>query len=276
MRFRLAIIVFPALLARHATAQISVPQPGPVRYSDGVVRMIGGIPGALIPQPAALGRAARISFSNSAGLWASPGEIRLVDASLRTLGSYPTDEEAPVLNTSGGPQTAAAWLPESHTLLTWTGKVFAAVEVDTSLFEGTVSSVSLTSAKTARLFVADAKGVVSVVRIALPSGTVQSVDILPDVHGSAWSFGPLVISIAGREMALDSPDGTRRMLLLADGALPKGGAVVAERMSDHWLHLRSVLDGREWALFMNGPDASIWQIPPVSSAAVIAGNGGAQ
>jgi hypothetical protein len=130
-------------LAALLSAQLSVPQPGFARFSDGSIHGLQGLQANFIVNARAMTQADHASFSSAGGLTSAQGLIQLIDPTGKVLASYQSDESAPLLNIESSLQSAVVWLPTKHLLLTWNGTTFSQTPVDDSAFGGRITFVRL-------------------------------------------------------------------------------------------------------------------------------------
>jgi hypothetical protein len=260
MKLSLASIFLPALLAPCLSAQISAPSPGFVRYDGLPIESLYGVAGNLVPAPASFGPADAISFSNTGGLLAVSGRIKLVRVDGSTVDEYSYQGETPLLSTDRDLIGSLAWLPAAHALLWWNGKAFARSAVDTSAFEGRISSVALTAPQVARFLETHSDGSVSAAKVSLATGNIISSDILPGVVGTAFQFGAYLIWADERGLELTTADGTQKTLQCP------GGGFSAERMSSQWVHLFFPSNKTHWALHLPEAEPTLSRLPPPLAA----------
>jgi hypothetical protein len=250
-------------LATVLHAQLSVPQLGFARFADGSVHAIQGVAANLIVSPRAVATANRASFSNAGGLTAKNGLIQLWDASGKQLASYQSDEALPLVNIDSSLQTAIAWLPSSHVLLTWDGTTLVARPLDDAGFEGTVTFVRLESAAIAQFFLVQANSKVAKASVSLPSGRLISSDILPGPHGVLFVQSGWILSQSDEGLVAEMPDGYRQTISLLRNPLLTGDLTI-ERMSTDWLHVSSQATGASWAIFLSGTKLNVSVMPHTS------------
>jgi hypothetical protein len=242
-------------------AQLTVPQLGAARFSDGSVHSVRGVAANLIVDSRTIASADAASFSDSAGLTATNGLIRLVRADGRALGEYNSGEPQPVLNLDSVVQTAAVWLPSKHVLLRWDSSQFVETPIDDSTFGGRVTSVNLPAKNSAQFFVVRTDISVARITVSLPSGRVTSSDTEPGARG--WAFVQQGWRLSQDEWGLiaERADGNRQTVQLSRQALAADDLTV-ERMSDHWLHVISRSTGISWAVYLNAAKLSVSLLPP--------------
>ena len=254
-------LLFTALTAS-LNAQVHPPSAGVVRYGSLPIQGLYGIPGNFVPAQASLGSADAISFSDAGALVAANGRIELlrVDGSLVAAHQY--GAVAPLLNIDRDLTSAIALLPADRSLLWWTGKGFATVEIDESAAVTSIGSVALTSSTTARLLVTRADTTVSAVVVSLASGNTISSTLLPGVSGPAFQFGSFLLWADEHGLQLQSKNGIQHTL-----SAP-GASFTAERMSSQWIHLYFSSDRTDWALHLSETEPSLWRLPAPFPGAV--------
>jgi hypothetical protein len=241
-------------------AQLAVPQPGIVRFADGSVRAVRGIPANLMVH-SLIASADLVSFSDVGGLISSNGLIRLLRIDGKVLGEYQSGEPRPLLNIDAALQSAAVWLPSKHLLLHWDGKAFAATPVDDSSFGGGISFVRLASDTTAEFFASLTDSAVARVSVALPSGRLVNSEIQPGVYGKVFLQHAWILSQNERGLLAETANGTRQMIPLSQQPLPAGDLTI-ERMSTDWLHVSSRSIGASWAIYLSAAKLSVSLLPP--------------
>ncbi len=244
-------------LASTLGAQVSAPIPGFARNGALPIKTIYGVAGSLVANPSMLGSADALAFADRFGIIAAGGEVKMLRSNGSDLGHFETRENHPVLNLDSDPASAVAWLPESHSLLFWNNNQWQQVAVE-GLPEGaTVTSVTRDSANSSRLLLTQTDASVLAVTIALPQGSVISIDLLPGVRGPAFQFGSKLIWANEQDLDIGSPSGAVEHTL----PLPAAGVFSAERMSSQWVHLYFPAGGgTHWALHL-GDKPTLSRIP---------------
>jgi hypothetical protein len=243
-----------SLLCAPLIAQLSVPRIGTVRYPDGSLHSVQGLPANLIVAEAPFDYAEAASFSDSGGLIFQKGVIRLLSSGLSTLAEYPVTEK-PVLAMDGDLTSALAWLPVSHTIIHWNGSNFDAFGLAEFDIEGTVTDLQCSGSKQARLIVQHADDSVSGVTVSLRTGNLVSSEPLPGARGYTYGQGFFLIYSGEKELLVDNLRGYRRNV-----ALPANDFVI-ERMSNTWLHLYSPGLRQNWALHLTQADLQLSLLP---------------
>jgi hypothetical protein len=250
------------LLAARLDAQLAAPHIGLVRYPGLPIQDLLGVPANFIPGPSAFNTADAASFSDTAGLLAANGQLRLVNRNGVVLAHRPYPGSTPLLNIDHELDTAIAWLPAAHTLLHFNGRDFTTVAVLPGAFDGLVTSVSASSPDFARLLVSHPDHTSSIVNISLATGNVLSISLLPGVRGPAFEFGSFTLSAGDETLEIDAPAAAHYSL-----ALP-GKTFTAERMSSRWVHLFVPSSGLHCALRLSPGEPALYRLPvPVRSGA---------
>jgi hypothetical protein len=252
--------LLPLLFVTLLSAQVGVPRLGTVRFADGSVRAVTGLPANLIVAAKPLTSADFASFSDSVGLVFKDGLIRLIDATGVTLGERATSETKPLLNVDGDASTAIAWLPAEHALLRWDGRALAAGAIDDSALTGQVTYAQMMSQNYARLLVSNSAGSVSAVTVSLDTGAVVSSDILPGARGRVFIQHSFLVFQDADGLAVESVDGLRRNISLSK-SLPPADLDI-ERMASDWLHVSSASSGQQWAVYLNQSNLHVSVLPP--------------
>ncbi len=241
-------------------AQLNAPHVGVVRYPDGAVHAVSGLPANYVVDPAVAGSADSVSFSNSGGLIAKDGRILLVDAAFKTVAEYDTGESAPVVNVDGDLNSAVAWLPSRHALLRWNGGSFVMTEVNGTSALGKVTSVRLADAHTAKLLATNSDGSVSEATVGLPQGELTSLEVLPGVRGPAFRQHSFVVF--RDERGLEIANSTAIVQTVPLPAADINVDLTFERMSSDSLHLVSATTKQNWVLhFGNSAASLLFQLP---------------
>jgi hypothetical protein len=247
--------VLPMLAAGSLQAQVHAPQAGVVRYADGSVHPVYGVPGSFIVGPAWSVRAIAISFSDQAGLVTEAGAIRLLSASGAEIGKYASSEAAPVLSVEADAQSAMAWLPEQQAIIRWNGKSFDRSALPPGSIAGPVTSVRAVGKNEAELLVFE-NGAASRITISLgQQSSIRNIESVPGASGPALGFGSLLLFRDKGGITLENANGLRR-------TLPLPPDLTAERMSSHWLHLHSRDARQDWALHLDA-HAELLLLPSV-------------
>jgi len=239
--------------------QVNAPKVGTARYPDGSFHNVQGLPANMIVAELPLDAAQVASFSDSGGLIAQNGVIRLLSPGFSVLAEYPAGEQ-PILSIDGEVTSALAWLPVAHTLLHWNGASFESFAVAESDLEGTVTDIQSAGAKQARLLVRHSDNSVSGVTISLRTGNLVTSEPLPGVRGYAFGQGLFVVYALNKELIVDNLSGYRRTVAF------DAPDFVAERMSNTWLHLYSPTLRQSWALHVTQADLQLSQLPGLAMA----------
>jgi hypothetical protein len=259
MKFAPGIFVL-ILVCVPLPGQISSPKIGTARYPDGSFHNVEGLHANMIVADLPLDAARAASFSDSGGLVAQNGTVRLLSSAFSLLGEYPTAEK-PLLSIDGDLTSALAWLPVSHTLLHWDGAKFEALEVADSDVEGIVTDLQSAGSKQARLIVLHPDNTVSGVTVSLRTGNLVSSEALPGVRGYTFGQGFFVIYATEKELVVDNLRGYRRSLPF------DAPDFVMERMSTNWLHIYSPTLQQNWALHVTQSDLQLSMLPGIATIA---------
>jgi len=242
-------------------AQLSLPQPGFARFSDGSVHLVLGIASNLIVGARVLNTADSASFSDSGGLTSSNGLIRLMSDDGAVLGEYQSGDPRPILNIDSSLLSAVVWLPSKHILLGWDGKAFTTTAVDDSAFGGEVTFVRQAPGKTVELFVEQADDSVAKLTVSLSEGRLLNAETEPGARGAVFVQRGWLLSQNGRGLMSELPNGNRQTVELSKEPLPAGDLRI-ERMSNDWLHVSSQSTGTNWAVYLTATKLSVSLLPP--------------
>jgi hypothetical protein len=220
---------------------------------------VQGLPANMIVADLPIDSAQAASFSDSGGLIAQDGVIRLLTPGFSVLAEFPTAEK-PVLSIDGELTSALAWLPVAHTLLHWNGAKFDSFEIAESDLEGAVTNIQSGGPRQARLLVRHSDNTVSGVTVSLRTGNLVSSEVLPGVRGYAFGQGFFVVYAIDKELIVDNLTGYRRTVALDAPDL------VIERMSSTWLHLYSPSLQQSWALHLTQSDLQLSLLPGLAIA----------
>jgi hypothetical protein len=234
--------------------QIGSPSIGTARYADGSFHTVQGLPMNMIVADLPLDSAQAASFSDSGGIIAQGGSIRLLGANFSVVGECPIPE-TPLLSIDGDLTSALAWLPNAHTLLHWTGTQFEAFDVPQGDLEGNVTDLQSAGSKQARLIVQHSDKSVSGVTVSLRTGNLVSSEPLPGVRGYAFGQGFFLIYGSADELVVDNLRGYRRTV-----PLPASDFSI-ERMSNNWLHIYSPKLQQHWALHLTQAELQLSMLP---------------
>lgn len=255
-----AFLCLPAFLA----GQLNPPHPGCVRYADGFIANVFGLPGNFIVRASGMPPADVASFSDVGGLLAREGHIVLVKADGSIAGQFAANATAPLLSITGDLVTALAWLPDQHTILSWTGTNFKSTEIADPLPPGSVTSIISAGNSRASVLVTQPGGAVSRCLISIVNGSVPSCDVLPGVTGPAFEQAGFVVFKDDRGLEIQDQAGNVRTLSLSTSNLQ------FQRMSSNWVHIYSADAQQHWALHLTRADCNLSLLPaahPVQGAA---------
>jgi hypothetical protein len=230
---------------------------GVVRYANGGVYLLYGLPGSYVTGPRVLDGTEEVSFSERGGLVARKGLLTLLRSDFSTAGTLDTGESNPLLGMGGDLTTAIAWLPSAQKLVHWNGQTFVSVSAPDLSREGEASFVSKRDGKTASLLLHSPDGPVSEVSVSLETGQVLSVAAIAGAHGQSFRHQSFVLFLDNRDLVMTMPaNGNTKRLPLAAGDL-KFAAVASD-----CLHLRSLTAQRDWLLHFRGGDIELTELPP--------------
>lgn len=262
-RRHLIVLTFPFWAAALLQAQINAPKTGTVRYPDGAVHAVYGLPANYIVDGQVLASADAVSFSDSAGLTAKNGRILLVDSAFKTIAEYDSAEAAPVLNVDGALTSAVAWLPAERSVLYWSGSSLVMTAVSGSDALGIVTSIWRDGDKSARLLASNAGGSVLEAKIALDSGVVTSLQAVPGVREAAFHQQSFFVFPDEKLLAIASSTAVLRTF-----PLPATG-LIFERMSSNALHVISPSTNQNWVLHLGANVTPQLSQLPASPGAVV-------
>jgi hypothetical protein len=248
-------------VSRLLEAQLTVPQVGVARFSDGSIHRVHGLAANFIVERRAIATGEGASFSDSAGLTATNGLVQLLHADGTVMGAYRSDEQQPLLNIDAAAQSAAVWLPSKHILLRWDGAQFLETPVEDSSFQGRVTFVSLLSSTSAQFFAVQPDSSVIRISVALPSGRVTSSDIEPGARGSVFAQQGWLLSQDAWGLTAERANGNRQTIQLSQKPLAADDLTM-ERMSNHWLHVSSRSTGTGWAIYLDSTKLNLFFLPP--------------
>lgn len=257
--FTLALSCFTTLqifCGRIAAAhQLSSPRVGVVRYADGGVYLLYGLPGNYVLGPRVLDGADAASFSERGGMVARKGSLTLLGSDFSPIGTFEAGESNPLLGIDGDLSTAIAWLPAAQKLAHWDGQEFASVSVPDLSREGEVSFVSKRDPKTAFLLLHASNGSVSEASISLQTGQVLSVATVAGAQGLSFQHRSSVIFLDHRDLVIATPSNgsTKRFPLDADG-------LRMEQASSDCLHISSPATRRNWLLYFHNGNFDIAEL----------------
>ena len=271
MKYSFATFVFVLLLSCFATLQVlcgqvaarnqlSAPRVGVVRYADGRVYLLYGLPGSYVIGPRVLDDADSVSFSERGGLVARKRSLVLLRSDFSLVGEFETGESNPLLGMDGDLTTAIAWLPSTKRLVHWDGQAFAAVSAPDLSQEGDISFVSKRDSKTATLLLHSSNGFASEASVSLETGQVTSVTAIGGAHGRLFRHGSFVLFPENHDLVITTPanGNTKKFPLAADD-------LRVERVSSDCLHLRSLKTQQDWLLHFRGGDCDLAELPPPSA-----------
>jgi hypothetical protein len=251
-----AVALYSVLSAACLYGIVIAPSPGFVRYGGLPIQTLYGVSGNLVLAGSAFGVADAISFSDTAGLIAANGSLKLFKVGGSLVADYHYGSQAaPLLGTEPALNGAIAFMSNSGSLLWWHGETFTAVPVDGAALNGKIDCISLLNSSVARLLIARPEGSVSRVDIGLPAGNIISSDFLPDARGAAFQVGSRLLWSDKRGLEIEASTGMQHTLSAPSGSF------VAEEMSSQWTHLYFPSNGTHWALHLGGSEPSLSRLP---------------
>ncbi len=258
--------------AAAGNCQLATPSVGHVRYADGVVRPIYGLPGNYILGDAIPALAEAASFSEAGGLISKGGTLLLTDSNLTPVAAADLHSSAALLRVDRTLDTAIAWIPETRVLVHWNGKSLSPVPV-ASLGEGDrVTSVRKLDANTASLLVSKPDTTLVRYRISLLEGALQSSNALSAGCNSTWDDGTRILCLSDRKLSILSQAGDVRQTL----PLPVDGSLALEQAGTRCLHFSGRTPGENWLLHLDDKDLQFYQIPAPKAGAAPANGANAK
>jgi hypothetical protein len=250
------------LCGQIAAHQLSSPRIGVVRYADGSLYLLYGLPGSYLIGPRVLDGTDAASFSKQGGIVSRKGTLALLRADLSTAQTFEaTGETSPILGINDDLTTAIAWLPSVQKLVHWNGQSFASVSVPDLLREGEVSFVSKSDNRTASLLLHSPDGSVNEASVSLGTGQLVSVMPITGAHGRAFRQGSFVLFSDNRNLTITTPsNGNTKQIPIS------GGNLKMERISSDCLHVRSLTSQRDWVLHFHNGDFDLEELPPPPSS----------
>jgi hypothetical protein len=255
MHYRFAPALLSVLSAVALQAQVSVPRAGLVRFSDGMVRAVVGLPGNLVVDQKPLFAADQIAFSGLAGLTAYQGHIQLFNSDQQIIGEYVSNDLAPVLNVTAGLDSAVAWLPSTQTLVYWDGKALVAVDASLTSLPGSVRSIVKANPNQATLFMELPDKAVMEATVSLETGGLVSLVPKPGLTGTVYRTSGGFLFWNGSDLKFESDSGVVQKVLASSEPL------IIERMSSNWLHILSPRAKRSSALYLEAKQLHLSAIP---------------
>lgn len=243
-----------------AAHQLSSPRVGVVRYADGGIYLLYGLPGNYVLGPRVLDGADVASFSEWGGIVARKGSLTLLGSDLSPMGTFEAGERVPLLGIDSDLSTAIAWLPATQKLVHWDGQAFASVSVPDLSREGEVSFVSKRDPKTAFLLLHSSNGSVSEASISLQTGQVLSVATVMGAQGLSFQYRSSIIFLDHRDLVIAAPSNgsTKRFPLDVDD-------LRVEQVSSECLHISSTATRRNWLLHFHNGDFEVAELPSLSA-----------
>lgn len=239
-------------------AAARTPRMATIREQDGTLRPVWGIAANLITGDSLpVGIVQTAAFSDSAGIVLSGGAVRLLTLDGAELGTYPTSEANPVLGISGPANTAVAWLPADSKLVRWDGSRFLAIKLDAAAIGGAVADIYLRDDTHAELLVRTAGMSMTRAHVLLGQGRVLDGAPAPVINGNTIQLGSALLFKDASGLEIESPNGSMKTLPMREADL------TYERAGANCVHLLSASDGRQWLLYVGGPEPVLSEIAPV-------------
>ncbi len=232
--FHIVSVVLTSCFIPAIDGQVSAPQIGAVRYSDGTVWSVYGVTGNLVMGRQFLAPADAVSFSDFGGLVSNQGRIRLIGMDGSVIDEYDSGELTPLLSVTGALTTAVAWLPSRQQLLRWNGRSLVISEVDSANFGGRVISIEASDARSATLLATSSDRSVSEIVLSTDNGAVVSTKPLPGIQGDAFQQQSSIVFWDDHALNVRAANGKIRTL-----PLPARG-ITFERAGSDWVHLTCI------------------------------------
>ena len=210
--------------AESATPRLSTPRIGEVRLSDGSIRRVVGSPGGFVLGSPLIRGALSASFSDKGGIVALANKLVILDHLVNPIGEEPVEGPA-IVNVSGDPTTAIAWIAKNSTLVFWSGTSFTSVTAQ-GVPNGNVWAIRR-SGNQAVLMVDEQQ-----VTVSAATGNLIDCHPVPGIRPTA------VAQATGQNI----------------------DDLTIEQMSDQYLHVFSRVDARTWVVTANG-DGRLWELP---------------
>ena len=242
------------LLSGILSAGVRTPHIGSVRCVDGSVRQVYGLPSSFILSQPLVKAVDSASFSDAGGVIAAEGHMTLLDSAGSPVADFAVRDKAALVNIDTDGSAAIGWLPGTHSVVYWDGKLFKQTILKNGP-EGRVTSIRRRG-EMAELLVLDGPAL-SQITVSLHSGDTVSEAFLAGVDAPAFQMDDFIVFLSTEGLEVDGPDGARRTL-----AVPTSDLVV-ERMASEWLHLTSPSSGQHWALHITGKLLEVSQLPTI-------------
>jgi hypothetical protein len=237
------------------------PRIGAVREPDGSIRPLLGLPANLIlGEPLPVDPALAAAISDRAGLLLVKGRLELISLGGSVAGFYATGETNAILDITGGPDTALAWLPSTGTFVRWDGHQFIDSAFDASRVAGSIRAVRLLDSAHAELLVAHAD-TLERVSISLTDGVPVRSEMLAEAGVSAFQANSFLLFHDASGLELRGPNGVMRALPVTETDL------VFEESGKQWLHISSASAGRQWMLHLDTRNSILSELPSAPTVA---------
>jgi hypothetical protein len=253
----LIAICFAITASVAAHGQVVAPSVGYVRYANGDVRPIYGLPGNYIVGDSVLTSADAVGFSDAGGVLSTGGTLVLMDSKLARVATADVHESSVLLRIDRSIETAVAWLPESQVVLHWNGKSLSAVSVSSIVGGDTVTSVRKLDPNTASFVVSKPDRTMALYRLSLLTGELKSSIPLAATCKSTWDDGTRIFCFNDRKLSVLSAAGDT----LQELALPVEGNLAVEEASPRCLHLSAKAQSQDWLLHLDDKDLQFYQLP---------------
>lgn len=255
MRRLLHTIFAIALLACLGIAEIRSPRIGMQQQPDGRVRPIYGVTANLIyGKPWDLTGVVAAAFSDRAGLLLAGNRLMLLALDGRVIGSVEIPETHPLLDIEDTPESAAAWLPSSGRLLTWDGRTFAEMQIDTASLPAAPSAFRIIDNHSIEFLVNMPDASVVRATVSRETGAVTQFVRLPGITGPAFQFGSFVIGRQRDRLVIETA-GLMRVLPVSDAD------VSLQRVASNWLAVTSNATGRQWLIHVDNTGIETSELP---------------
>lgn len=242
----------PLLFAALASAQLTAPRVGFVRYPDAKVRVVYGLPASFTVGDVTASGVQAASFSDAGGILSADTRLYIVSASGVVLADK-TGADNAIVGIEDSLATAAAYLPDSNTLVHFDRQHFETISLAAPL-PGRVLSLRA-ERHTASLLIEN-EGAVSEVNVSLASGNLLSENFLPGVAGPAAYLHDSIVYVDRDGLEIRTAGGSIRTLPgLASTQIS------FERMSGSWLHITCAATGQQWALNVSAKRLQLSELP---------------
>jgi len=251
-----------SLAAATAWAQpaIAPPQVGFAADPAGSFRPVYGLAGNFIwGDPAATGVVAA-AFSYSFGLLKTDSSVIVTDRLGQAIASTNAPQGRARFAFSSDGQPALVLLPDSNTILQWTGAAFSQVSFDPSAVGAkAILSIAAPDSDHAALLIQRDEGLWNV-RVLLSTGGVDSQIALPGLAAPAFLLADgTVVSSDTAGLVLQRPDGSQ---IHIPAQLPD--RYWLQQMASDWLVLRDASSARQFAVRLTPHREAVYSLPEVN------------